>query len=76
MTTLASSPTGAPALSAHADRLLAHFRSAPMHWIVLNHACATAAAGLSEAEILDAVRELEVAELVERAPYGPLLFIR
>lgn len=76
MTLLAPSPSAAPALSERAERLLAHFRAAPMHWIVLSHAVSSGAAGLSEAEIVGAVQELEVAELVERAPYGPLLFIR
>jgi hypothetical protein len=76
MSMLALSPTAAAALSAPAQQLLARFRAEPMRWIVLSHASQVAAAGLSPEEFVRAVEELEAAELVERAPYGPLLYIR
>lgn len=75
MSTLALSPTSASGLSAHAERLLAFFRAEPMRWIVLQHATRLAE-GLSAEEFALAVEELESAELVERAPYGPLLYLR
>jgi hypothetical protein len=63
------------ALSADADRLLRHFRSMPIRWVVLNHASTLASLGIAEAKLSAVVSELEEAGLVERASHGPLLFL-
>lgn len=76
MTTLTLAPTLVSGLSATAERLLALFRGEPVRWIVLRHVNPIADAGLSPEEFARAIEELESAELVERAPYGPLLYIR
>ncbi len=76
MLPLTSSPNAVQSLSAQAERLLAVFRAEPVRWIVLSHVSRTGAAGLGPDELLLAIQELEAADLVERAPYGPLLFIR
>lgn len=76
MTMFASHPATRPALSATAELLLDRLRATPTRWIVLDAAHAGRAAGLGEAELTSAVRELEAADLVVRASYGPLLYIR
>ncbi len=76
MKTLVPAPTAAPAISANAAQLLQFFRTERMHWIVLSYAFMNGAAGLDEQAVAAAEEELEAVDLVERAPYGPLLYIR
>lgn len=75
MSTLALSPSAGSGLSAAAARILDLFRAEPMRWIVLPHA-SRIAGEISPEEFSQAIEELESADLVERAPYGPLLYIR
>lgn len=75
MTTFAPCAT-APILSADAELLLGYLHAAQVRWIVLGHVRSAGAAELSDDEFRSAVEELEAADLVERAPYGPLLYIR
>jgi hypothetical protein len=75
MITSPPAPSASPALSVHARRLFEFFLSEPLHWVVIQHARIVGAAHLSDLEFESAVAELEAADLVERAPYGPLLYI-
>lgn len=75
MMTSPPAPAAVPALSPYARRLFDFFLSEPMHWVVIQHARTVGASDLSDLEFESAVAELEAADLVERAPYGPLLYI-
>lgn len=76
MATIAPHSIGAPSLSVNATHLLNFLHGEQVRWIVLNHVRMYGAAGLSDQEFWSAIEELEAVELVERAPYGPLLYIR
>lgn len=76
MTPVTSHLAAARPLSAPAKQVLDFLRGERIRWIVLGHARALGAAGLDDREFCSAIEELEAADLVKLAAYGPLLYIR